>query len=251
MKKLKYKFVYLALFVTALMLGYLVGTMFFPQKADATFWCHNKHSQVCVQSQNNCIKKVLSQGWDWGSCPVPTPTPTVEPTATPTPISECQECVTPTPTPVSECEDCVTPTPTREPEPTSAPQPLTQAEPGPAPKCSEPAPVVQPKNFGCYRSGAVANCEWIPGDESVVDIFYSEGKVTTPPTSWPHSKTVLYWEHQVNGKTQIGSLVPGLDYTFALRSRNACSGGQFVYHVVVDSDTQGMYFPLSYWYLGN
>lgn len=239
---------YLGKFTISFGIGVLVALMFI-SKAEATF---NPMVTICHKPSNPdqtltvslaALGGHLGHGDSLGACPV-TPTPTVAPTATPTPEVE------PTPTPYEECQECE-PTPTREPEPTSAPQPLTNAEPGPAPKCSEPAPVVQPKNFGCYRNGAVANCEWIPGDESVVDIFYSEGKVTTAPTSWPHSKTVLYWEQQVNGKTQIGGLVPGLDYTFALRSRNACSGGQFVYHVVVDSDTQGMYFPLSYWYLGN
>ena len=157
----------------------------------------------------------------------------------------------------SECkvdEDCqpeVTPTPTQEPEPeVPHPQPCNGCGEEPkAPMCSEPAPVVQPRNFGCYRNGVMANCMWVPGDEGIADIFYSEGKVNTQPDTWPHALVVDYSKYAVKGQADILGLQPGVDYSFALRSRNACSNGQFVYQVVVDSDGLGVYFPMTYWYI--
>ena len=132
----------------------------------------------------------------------------------------------------------------------SAPQPQLGGEGPLAPSCSEPAPVVQPKAFNCTRNGDVARCAWVPGDESIADIFYSEGKVTTPPLTWPHAKVFKYSEYVIHGQGVINDLVVGRDYTFALRSRNACSGGEFVYQVVVDSDGKGVFFPMTYWYQG-
>ena len=192
-----------------------------------------------------------------GRCPTPTPIP---PTPTPEPVyhSLCREyaCIQVEGEGDSECkvdEDCqpeVTPTPTQEPEPeVPHPQPCNGCGEEPkAPMCSEPAPVVQPRNFGCYRNGVMANCMWVPGDEGIADIFYSECKVNTQPDTWPHALVVDYSKYAVKGQADILGLQPGVDYSFALRSRNACSNGQFVYQVVVDSDGLGVYFPMTYWY---
>ena len=185
-----------------------------------------------------------------GSCQIeePTPAPTVTPTPTPVDEDKCDEGY------IEVDEQCVpdevpTPTPTDIPGP-GFPQPqLGTGEGSLAPKCSEPAPVVQPRNVNVVRNGSVANVAWIPGDESVIDIFYTEGKRTDNASSWPHALIVEYWKHAIQGQATIGGLNPSLDYSFALRSRNACSGGEFVYQVVVDGPANGVFFPLTTWYL--
>src|SRR3990167_5774788 len=244
------------------------------QRQDAT-WTDTSHwgnwsnwaTNSCTPSQTkNCESKVQHQTscgqWVDGNCPQPTPTPSLTPTPippTPTPYhSLCREyaCIQVEGEGDNECkvdEDCqpeVTPIPTEAPKETPFPQPCNGCGEEPkAPMCSEPAPVVQPRNFGCYRNGVMANCMWVPGDEGIADIFYSEGKVNTQPDTWPHALVVDYSKYAVKGQADILGLQPGVDYSFALRSRNACSNGQFVYQVVVDSDGLGVYFPMTYWYI--
>lgn len=168
--------------------------------------------------------------------PVP-PTPTLEPTATPTPTEQ------PTPTPEPRCEvDCITPTPTPEVTPTPEPdrgfpQPQNGGEEPKTPMCSEPSPAVQPWNFLVERAGDSATLRWIPGDSSIVDVFYK----IVDAKDWQYS-----WTGENRGVVVIDHLNPSLGYTFVLRGRNACSDGSFISPVVVDGP-QSQIFKTTYW----
>ena len=135
----------------------------------------------------------------------------------------------------AEDENCP-PAPTPEPE-VPAPQPQLTGEGPKAPSCSEPAPSVQPWNFLVVRNGDSADLRWIPGDSSIVDVFYKE----VDAKDWLYS-----WTGANTGHVVIDHLNPNLGYTFVLKGRNPCSDGKFISPVVVDSADPKI-FLTTYW----
>jgi len=182
------------------------------------------------------------------NCNVPQPTPTpIPPTSTPVPPTGTPIPPTGTPIPPQPTitpEPSITPVPTREPEVTPTPepdrgfpQPQNGGEEPKVPMCSEPSPAVQPWNFLVERAGDSATLRWIPGDSSLIDVFYKEVDAKDWQFSWTGTNT---------GHVIIDHLNPKLGYTFALRGRNPCSDGSFISPVVVDG-SQSRTFKTTYW----
>lgn len=129
------------------------------------------------------------------------------------------------------------PIPEPTPLPTSTPQPLSQPQPGPAPKCSDPSPVVKPWNCNLYRYPTRVELFWVPGDAALVDVLFKEN---SPPV-WVHSLPGI----RNIGRATVSNLIPGESYTFTIKGRNACSGGDNVSCIIVD-DPKG-FFRTTYW----
>jgi hypothetical protein len=103
--------------------------------------------------------------------------------------------------------------------------------------CSDPAPAVQPWNFLVVRNGVSADLRWIPGDGSVIDVFYKQ----VDAKDWQYS-----WTGENNGHAVINDLDASKGYTFTIRGRNPCSDGTFISPVVVDGPSSKTFLTSYY-----
>lgn len=160
---------------------------------------------------------------------------------TPTPTGE----VTPTPTPTGE----VTPTPTVEPTPTTTPTSDGQSDgkssnpdATKAPVCPDGKTVSVPANPHVWRNGASATVNFFITEGDSADVVYKEVNAS----DWQHAVANLKPNADKFVSVDINGLDPELGYTFGVRQRTGCGGGETITAVIVDGPEPTL-FQFSYW----
>lgn len=147
-------------------------------------------------------------------CITPTVTPTITPTATPS--------ATPTPTPG---------------EPAKIQGSTTEA-----PVCRDGKTVNVPANPHVWRAGDKATVNFFVTEGDRADVVYKEVNAS----DWQHAITDLKANGDGFVSVEIGGLDANLGYTFGVRQRVGCGGGETITAVIVDGPEPTL-FQFSYW----
>lgn len=134
------------------------------------------------------------------------------------------------------CEPDVTPTPTQE-------QPKVENTSSTnAPVCPDGNTVNVPANPHVWRAGEKATVNFFITEGDSADVVYKEVNAS----DWQHAVSDLKANADKFVSVEIGGLDPQLGYTFGVRQRIGCGGGQTITAVIVDGPEPTL-FQFSYW----
>ncbi len=108
----------------------------------------------------------------------------------------------------------------------------TQSSTAKAPVCSDRNTTNVPANIQIARNADKATISFFITDGDTADIFYKQRNAS----DWQYSVTGLKPNADKFVSTKIGSLNPNLDYTFGVRQRIGCGGGEIA--TINKSETQ-------------
>lgn len=111
-----------------------------------------------------------------------------------------------------------------------------------APVCSDGSTVNVPANPHVWRAGEKATVNFFITEGDVADVVYKE--VNAP--DWQHAVSNLKPNADKFVSAEIGGLDPNLGYTFGVRQRIGCGGGQTITAVIIDGPEPQL-FQFSYW----
>ena len=220
-------------FILFFLIGFILGLAILTSSAKAVVWTWNFICHCPPGNLNNCqTLRLPNSSYDShlanhphdyaGQCSEITPTPSIEPSPEPT--------VSPEP----EITPSIVPTITSAPE--------KQGGSVEAPRCGDGNTVNVPANAHVIRDGSHAMVNFFVTEGDSADVLWKE--VSSP--NWQHAISNLKPNGDKFVSVDIGELNPNLGYTFGVRQRNGCGGGQTITAVIVDGPEPRL-FTLSYW----